>query len=1136
VSGATASLPNLQRASNASANAQTGLSGFLGIASALAGGGHDSPLRGISEALGGLDQALQIDVSGLSERLPAALANIEEALPTDALRFVEEIANRYQEVSDFLANSGLVRQIQPGASLETTALALIDELLNLFSARLAGLGSSLIDADTLEAVSKALATMEALASGSVLPADQLLEFLSRNLLGVDADLLVGARSQLDAALAILDPFSATAVEAAVAATRDAATTALRNLAEALREFDPNDLAAYATPEALLDTLGRALEAAFLALEALYSALTVAVARPEWETLFTSWAAVLAAVELADVPTVDDAVDAIAGAIESLLARLTMSLSPDDLAAQVARMAGSLHALFSDSPLAQVRQILIDFIGRIGAELAAIPVEDVRTAVLGMLQTVHRQIEELGIAEVRSTIEKGFQDANDFVDDNLGGDLLAGVSTQLAAALGQLENIPVAELGQELASAIQAASELIEDLQAKLAAGLDEVRTLLASLDGIDFRPVADEVVDEIGALKSRLAGIRPESLSDVERIAIQAGLSVLRAIDLEGMIEGELKKEFASVDAQLAQVVQAILDAWLEFRRRVGTLDGASLAAPVTGLLDEVGNTVLAINGAAIVAPLEKLLDELLAKARTVSPGAILEPLQEPYQRMLRTIERANPDVWVEPLRVLHAEIDRLIKLVDITPLLSTLEQKQRDLFAQARQAIADAVGAVHLPAPLDTFHAQMTTLIVGITDAIFADPDGTLRQVNLSLSASMRPSTLFEPLDQAFDRLLAAIETLPADDVLRALEAIRQGLGAALPAMDPANVVRGMRVAQGRLAALSPSSVAGVVALPELRARLAGRLSLSTANGAAGASLLARFDLTLAPLDLASDTSRLCRLSTAHAALVTALRQRINALDTATAQLEFQRLQSGLGRILPPFLRQPTPLAMADVRAGLATLRPSLKARRIDLAVDGFLRQLAPLQSALDSAVDGFFKEIRQAALALHPGELKDAVADVYASLRARLAVLDPELLAASLRSSVWDPLLDPLRAIDPAALKAHLDALFQNLLAKISGLVKGLLRQLKQAIDAFLVRVRQVLSSVLATLRQKIEAILGEVSKLVVRIDGLLVDDLFKRLLTLLANLQTSFDQELDRVRNEFDGMLEAIPLGASAGVAIA
>jgi hypothetical protein len=238
VSGATASLPNLQRVSNASANAQTGLNGFLGIASSLAGGGHDSPLRGISEALGGLDQALQIDVSGLSERLPAALANIEEALPTDALRFVEEIANSYQEVSDLLASSGLVRQIQPGASLETTALALIDELLNLFSARLAGLGSSLIDTDTLEAVSKALATMEALASGTVLPSDQLLEFLSRNLLGVDADLLAGARSQLDTALVILEPFSATSVEAAVAATRDAATRALRNLAEALRDFDP----------------------------------------------------------------------------------------------------------------------------------------------------------------------------------------------------------------------------------------------------------------------------------------------------------------------------------------------------------------------------------------------------------------------------------------------------------------------------------------------------------------------------------------------------------------------------------------------------------------------------------------------------------------------------------------------------------------------------------------------------------------------------------------------------------------------------------------------------------------------------------------------------------------------------------
>src|SRR5262249_647781 len=160
---------------------------------------------------------------------------------------------------------------------------------------------------------------------------------------------------------------------------------------------------------------------------------------------------------------------------------------------------------------------------------------------------------------------------------------SGVNQDLAAALQQFQNIPIAELGQELATAVQQAGQVIQDLETNLSSALDEVKTLLSALDGIDFRPVADEVVDEIDALKTKLAAIHRESLSDVERVAIQAALSVLRGIDLEGMIEIELKKGFAALDDQLTQAVQAILNAWLEFRRRIGGLDGSSLAAPATG-------------------------------------------------------------------------------------------------------------------------------------------------------------------------------------------------------------------------------------------------------------------------------------------------------------------------------------------------------------------------------------------------------------------------------------------------------------------------------------------------------------------------------------------------------------------------
>jgi uncharacterized protein (DUF2267 family) len=1131
VSGAAASLPNLDDALDAATNAQNGLSAFMQVAGSLRGTGAGSPLHAVQQAFGGVQGALQIDVSGISQRLPQAITTIQNALPADALAFVEKLNESYKALADFLSNSDLVKQIKPGDDLEKTALALIEGILDHFGDRLTQLGTSLIDADTLARVTAALAALEQMAGGHVPAPGELASFLARQLVGVEHDVLGAARQHLDTAVALIDPLTAESLEARIGATRDAALAAFQQVAVAVRDFDASNPAAYAALEALLQAWSVAVNAAFDAVDAACGALTAVVAAPAWDALFSAYATVLAAVPLEDVPTVDDAVDAMAALLESLLSRLRMSLSPQDLARQVARVSASLHDLFAQSPLSQVQQILIDFIGRIQSAVEAVPTEDVDKAVTGMLQRVKQEIDALHIDQVRSSIAGGFQHAHDFIDENIGDDLLGGISDTLDGALQQFNQIPIADLGQAIADVVQEAGAVIQQLAGELSSALDELKSLLAQLDGVDFRPLADEVVDEIDALKSKLAAINPNALSDVEKVAIQAGLSLLRAVDLESMIESELKQGFAAIDHELTQAVQAVLDAWLVFRNRIGGFDGSAIAGPVNALLDQVGNAVNGVNGTLVLAPLDGLVDQMLAQAATLSPGVLLEPLKAPYQQMMAAINRANPDVWVQPLRALHAEIDRLITLIDITPLLDTLEQKERDLFTQARNGLANALAGVHLPAPLDGFLDTMKALMLGLADAVFGDPDGSLRQFNLTLASSVKPSTLFKPLDEAFDRLLAAIDKLPAADVLAALEAVRRGLGAALPAMNPAGVLAAMREAQNRLQLLSPGALAGVVALPALRVRLDAKLDLSAGNDAAKVSLRARFDLVTAPLNLDDPQSRLQRLDARHRALVAALRQRINGLDASGAQAAYARLDAGLTRLLPDFLRQPQPLTMADVRAGLATLRPSTKARRIDLAVDRFLADLAPLQTELHDAVNGFFGEIRQAALVLHPAGLKSAVAGVYDTLRQKLHVLDPDELASQLHETIWDPLTDPLKAIDPAAIQQQLDALYQQLIAKLGSSLRGMLTQVKVAIDAFLAQARAALKQVLDALKAQLEAILADVAALLQQVDQLVVHDLLERLLALLANLETSFNQQLDRVRNEFDAMLDAIPLGSSS-----
>jgi ABC-type transporter Mla subunit MlaD len=91
------------------------------------------------------------------------------------------------------------------------------------------------------------------------------------------------------------------------------------------------------------------------------------------------------------------------------------------------------------------------------------------------------------------------------------------------------------------------------------------------------------------------------------------------------------------------------------------------------------------------------------------------------------------------------------------------------------------------------------------------------------------------------------------------------------------------------------------------------------------------------------------------------------------------------------------------------------------------------------------------------------------------------------------------------------------------------------KRAIDDFLNRLRQALSQVLSALKEQIEKILKGVTELMAQLDHLLVEDLFKRLLTLLGNLETSFNEQINRVRREFDAMLNAAPVGGSRAAAV-
>lgn len=1133
---ATAELPTLELTLSATVDAEGGLTGFVDVVGGLGSAGGGSPLAGLGQALGGLEERLDIDLSGISQRLPQALETVRNALPPDALRYVEAIEEAYRGVMAFLQESELVKQVRAGADLEQTALALVNDLLNLFRSRLAELAANLVGAEELARVKDALDLVEALRDDFAGNAGELPELLANQLIGVAPDLLDDATAQLGTALAVLEPLGEANLSIDVGPARAALAGAAAEVAQAVLDFDPADAALYGQLEVKLQGLQAALDAAFDALEAFYAAMTTVVESHAWETLFSTYAGALDAIPLDAVPTVDDAVEQIAAVLDDLLARLTMTFSPDDLAERITRLSTRVQDTFAQSPLGQARQIILDFLEQIRESIEGVPTEEVQQAVTAMLQRVKQELDALGITSIRASIEQGFQDAATWIDDTLDDDLLQQVEDALQGLLDQLDAIPIAQVGQALTDAVNSVGTVVADVETALEEGLEEVRGLLARLDEVSFTPVADEVLEEIDTLKAKLQAIKPEALSDAEKFAITAGLALLRAIDLETLIANELKAGFTVVGNEIKGVINQVIAAWEDFRRRLGGFDPSAVLGPLDAVLGEVTGTVERLNGTVVLGPLYEQVDALQARLETLSPGALLDPLQGPYDQAMAVVERVNPDVWVQPLRTLYGEIDRLLDVIDVRPLLDRLEAEERALFGQARAAIVDGLDSVQLPPPLDAFYAQIKRVTLALTDAVFGDPEAGIRDVNLQLSQSVKLSSLFVPLDAAFDQLLRMLDGVPHDDLVAVMEGLRTGLGTALPALDPGAVLARLREGQGRLEELSPAlAAAAIPALPALHASLSARLEAAPpGNAGAAASLQARFDLVVAPVRIDVESSRLRRLQASHEALVTAYRRQLNALDATGARTAYARLHANLGRLLPAFLQQPRPVTYEDIRAGLAELRPSGKARRLDAGVERFLAQLRPMEDAINPAVDGFFGIIRDTMLIIHPGTLKEAVGGIYDTLRDKLHVLDPDELADDLRENVYEPLLDPLRALDPAAIKAQVDGLYRQVLTLLTGRVRGFVDQVKVAVDRVLGQVREALAGVLAALRQQVADIVALLEEIIGRLDALILEDVFGRLLRMMDNLEASFNRELDRVRNGFDAMLDAIPLGSGTATA--
>jgi hypothetical protein len=773
-------------------------------------------------------------------------------------------------------------------------------------------------------------------------------------------------------------------------------------------------------------------------------------------------------------------------------------------------------------------------------IASIDTEQVQEAVDGMLGRITSEIGDLHLDDLVKQIGDAFDDVAKKITDSFTPDLLDDVKEAIDAVLKGVSDLPIAELTGLITAAMTQFGDLVTEMSAALTARMDDINQQLSALDELSFKPVSDEVIAEIEEVKGRLDAIDPASLSEIERLAIKAALAVLEAIDLEDLVEDELKKGFATAERtarggldELTQIVERI-------RKHFERLDPSQVLRPIDEALAEASRVADGVSAKLLVDPLRHAVDELAGALAALSPERLLTPLQAPYDELKAAIDRLDPDAWVQPLRSLYAEIDRVIGVADIRPVLQELETRRKALLATVRTALLDAIAALDLPEPLDGLLAEMRPLLEAMTGALFDDPQGELTKVAGTLPSATSLAKPLQVLDVPFDRLLDMAASVPPDDLTSVMETLRQSIGVGLDALDPRALIERMRNGEARLAALVPTSpLAPALKVPTLRATF-----VATAQGAPPeraddvTRVTARFDAVLEIVDGNAPASRLGVLLAAHAAVLSLLRGKLAALDPASAAEAYASVRQAVDRLVPDVLRAQAPLTHAQVMDGLAALRPSRRAAPLEAAMQRFLDGLAPLEAALVDAVDDVFAAVRRTLALVDPLALGDVVGVIYDDVKAKLKVVDPQSLADGAQK-ILDQLKAPLEGLDPQKLGQRLHDAYERAVAGVTATLTKFLDDVAKAIDVQLRAIRAEVQKAIAAIRQALHEAQAALDGVTKRFEQLVLVDLIGRLDHLLDNLGRSFDAELDRVRNAFDEMLRAIPVnggGERAAAAVA
>ena len=796
-------------------------------------------------------------------------------------------------------------------------------------------------------------------------------------------------------------------------------------------------------------------------------------------------------------------DGIRSHLESLAASLeSWAPTPEELRALVNGFSGSVRTFLENSPLGELRAILLRFHHRLMLAIESLPFRNLAAKVEEALRKVADAINVVDPDLIRKPIQDFFALVDSKIKEIPVSAILDAVNSvwRTVEDVFQQINTQLVSLKNTLQGLVANVQTLVDQIQPTLDSINSAVGAIETQLASFDLKDASAAIVEQLHELRDTVAGLDFSALPDAAVSALHAGAQLLKSLDVAGAVNPELNKALEKVDPtpQLESVTATLSAATGQLR----AIDPASvvkqLDKPVDELLkalNEFGPDKLRSLMEAAVRPVEDAL-------RGIDFTTALAPVTRVYADLFARVDAVlNPELIFGPLNELVQPVVNVIDAVQPSRLLE---------FATSQAGpMAESVGSpVKPPAAVTSGSAVLNSIpkAAELNEELFG----------------FRPGDMLLPVIDLYRQFMEVIDGL-SDDVLgRATELFRDLFSVRLQSLFPSSVQLEVQSSLDLVNAEFDSSAVNrrLIEAAGLFQTFVSNFNVKSATvGAADATVTLRIRSLLSQLDpflLAPAPSQ----SEAVAAASVQVQGRLQLDGLRNASVHLSKVRS----TLPAFLSS-ADVTVTSLRTFLKDLDPAPVRVAMNEAFDRIGARIVALERPLMTGLGELFRVIEEFILPISPAALLDLANRLHLALKEQLLAFHPNTFKDEV-TLIFDIVKEQLTAFDPSVIVDELNKQRELLIKSLRDFIGQL-----QPDPAQFLALQQNLAGLKPSeiLKPAVES-LKPVTDLLAKIDIKIV---LEPLIEAIERVRAQVPEVVVEIEAALDEVLNAIPEGGSSSV---